>query len=82
MTKVESLALTKLAERVHAGKYVEWPWALLREHFPGKTEAAQLKAVSAWAKRVGIAYRMENHEVRAGRTVHVVRVAIFEKAQR
>lgn len=46
MPKIESLALRKLAERVQAGKYVEWPWALLKDQFPADSDEAAQKKIA------------------------------------
>lgn len=82
MPKVESFALRKLIDRVQAGQYVEWPWALLKDHFPAKTDAAARKQMQAWAAKNGIAAKMEDHEMTGGRTTHIVRVAVFRKPTR
>lgn len=78
---VESLALRNLLERVQAGKYVEWPWALLKDHFPARSDAEALKKMRAWAVKNRVSVDVQDHDMRVGRTHATVRVAVFTRRE-
>lgn len=79
--KSESPRLRKLAEKVIEGRTKSpWPWALLRDHFPGASDYEQRQRLESWADENAIDVHFE--EERAGRKGPIVRVVVLEPRRR
>jgi|SRR5688572_1299272 hypothetical protein len=74
--------LHKLAERVQGGQHVEWPWALLKNHFEAGSEAEALKKVERWAVKNGIAVQLHTQTVKIGRTKAPIRIAVLDRQRK
>jgi hypothetical protein len=74
--------LDKLVERVQGGQHVEWPWALLKNHFEADSEADALKQVERWAVKNGIAVQLQTQTVKIGRTKAPIRVAVLDRQRK
>lgn len=73
--------LKRFTETVLAGRAKSpWPWALLKDHFPGESDYESRQKLEAWADENAVDVRWE--EEQAGRKGPVVRVVVFEPRRR